>query len=271
MLIQSWLESLFAADSPNQLLGKLLLVVLIIVVASILAWQGRRVAAYIFGRTLQQSQFISPARARTMEALLASLWAFVCYTVAIIIILGLFIPATALFPTLGLFSAAFGLGARPLVSDYLTGITLIFEYPFAVGDKVELNDIQGTVEVVNLRTTKLRSITGELYVVPNGDIRVIRNFTRGAFSIASIHVTIPTRDLDRALPMLEQLVEQAHQTLDGELIETPEIISESGELGTTTTLTIVAKARFGRGATVRRRLLEMVSERLEAGGIAEMG
>ncbi|HBY94780.1 MAG TPA: hypothetical protein DEP84_12620 [Chloroflexi bacterium] len=270
MLFPSRVERLFAPDSIDHLFGKLLLVFVVSLIALILAWQGKRMAWHLFSGTLQERRLISPARARTMQALLASLWAFIVYTMAVVIILGLFIPATALFPTLGLFSAAFGLGARPLVSDYLTGITLIFEYPFAVGDKVELNGIQGTVEAVNLRTTSLRSTTGELYIVPYGDIRVIRNFSRGAFSIASIHVTIPTRDLDRALPIVEALAEHVHQHLDGQLVEIPQLVSESGELGGTTTLTLVAKARFNQGVKVRRRLLELVSERLEGAGIAEL-
>lgn len=242
-------------------------IITIILIAVLVARQGKRAAWYIFSGTLEKRRLVSPARARTMQALVGSFWAFLCYVVALMVILGFFIPATALLPTLGLFSAAFGLGARPLVSDYLTGITLIFEYPFAVGEKVELNDIQGTVEAVDLRTTKLRSVSGELYVIPNGDVRIIRNFSRGAFSLASIRVTIPTRELDRAITVLENLIQQPSILQEYQLVEEPQIISESGELGTTTTLTILAKAQFNQGAIARRRLLELVGERLETAGI----
>ena len=116
-----------------------------------------------------------------------------------------FLEPTDLIWMVGLLSAGFGLGARPLISDVLTGISFIFADTYAVGEKTELLGVEGVVEAVNLRTTLLRSPNGELLIIPNGDIRLVRNYSRGSFSIANVSIRVPSADLARALPLLENL------------------------------------------------------------------
>ena len=113
---------------------------------------------------------------------------------------------------LGLFSAAFGLGFRPLISDVLTGVFFAFEDTLDIGDKVEIvgaTNVEGVVEAVDLRTLHLRGNAGELLVIPNGEIRIIRNFSRGLFSLANVTIKLPSKDLHRALDVLEGLQDEA--------------------------------------------------------------
>jgi hypothetical protein len=79
-----------------------------------------------------------------------------------------------------------------------TGISFIFEDTFDVGEKVEILNVEGVIEAVNLRTSTLRAPTGELYIVPNGEIRLIRNFSRGRFSITKITLKLAGEDLGHA-------------------------------------------------------------------------
>lgn len=130
-----------------------------------------------------------------------------------------------------------------------------------MGEKVELLGVEGVVEAVNLRTTLMRSPTGELFVVPNGEIRLIRNFSRGRFSQVRVTIKIAAGDLARALVVLEDLATDAVQLLPN-LLEPWQVISETGAMGQQTELTILAKARFGKGAEMRPRLLSLVHERL---------
>src|SRR5690606_22705558 len=123
--------------------------------------------------------------------------------------LSLFVGGETLVWMVGLFAAAFGLGARPLVSDYLTGVGFLFEDTFDVGEKVDILGNEGVVETVNLRTTTLRSPSGELFVVPNGELRIVRNFSRGRFSLASVTVKLNAEDLSQALSVLEELGKEA--------------------------------------------------------------
>ena len=215
----------------------------------------------------------SPERQETMKSLVSSAINLVAFVTAVLLSAGLFFDSNTLIWVVGLFSAAFGLGARPLISDYLAGISFIFEDTYSVGEKTELFGavpVEGVVEAINLRTTSVRASTGELYVVPNGEIRTVRNFSRGKFSIANITLKISAADLSSTLTILEALGPEA-VTLLPNLIEPWQVISPEGVIGQNTELTLVAKARFGMAAEMRPRLLNLVQERLADAGIELVG
>jgi small conductance mechanosensitive channel len=227
-----------------------------------------RIFSAIVGRMVlraaetRSSTGLSQQRAKTVTGLAAHLTYAVVVIIAFVIMLSLFISSAGLLTFLGLFGAAFGIGARPLVSDYLSGMVFFFEDQYNVGEKVQIFGIEGTVLDVNLRTTILRSPSGEVYIIPNGDVRVVRNFGRGEFSLASVRVSVLSVQLDSALRSLESLI----PTLCGqmpELLETPTIISEDGALGDRVDLTIFAKAQYGQGASARRKLLSLVHDALK--------
>lgn len=218
----------------------------------------------------RRSQSMRPERRETLLGLITSGIRLGAFAVAFLASLSLFVSATTLIWVVGLFSAAFGLGARPLVNDFLTGISFLFEDTYDVGEKVEMVGVEGVVEAVNLRSTLVRAPTGELFTVPNGDVRVIRNFSRGRFSTVHITLRLSAADLPQALPLLEDLGQEAVYLLPN-LLEPWQVISESGSLGLQTELTLLTKARFGKGAEMRTRLLALVQERLAQAGIELAG
>jgi small conductance mechanosensitive channel len=211
-----------------------------------------------------------PQRRATLSGLIASAISVFVFAAATLVSLGQFVKLDTLVWVVGLLSAGFGLSARPLISDVLAGITFIFEDTFAVGEKVEILGVQGVVEAVNLRATCMRAPSGELYVIPNGEVRVIRNFSRGHYSTTDIELRIAAGDLEHALALLEELGEEAVALLPN-LLEPWQVISASGTLGQQTELTLLAKARFGRAAEMRPRLLALVNERLAEASISLAG
>lgn len=238
----------------------------------LLTWLIYRLSWYLADRLLsvgklsKQGRQLRPERYQTLRRLIASMITFLAVITAVLIALSQFVEASTLIWMVGLFSAAFGLGARPLISDFLTGISFLFEDPFDVGEKVQLLDVEGVVEDVNLRTTSLRAPSGEFLVVPNGEIRLVRNYSRGLFSSATITLKIAAGDLPQALLILESLGKEAVVLLPN-LVEPWHVISQSGEMGQVTELTLLAKARFGMGAEMRPRLLALVHERLQEADI----
>lgn len=208
-------------------------------------------------------------RQKTLQSLVASAISMLIFIIATLLSLGLFIQPDTLAWMVGLFSAAFGLGARPLISDFLAGLSFIFEDTFAVDEKIELPGIaaiEGVIEKINLRTTSVRAPSGELYVVPNGEIRTVRNFSRGKFSVANITLKIPAADLGETIGILEALSKEALILLPN-LIEPWQIISPEGVIGQYTELTLVAKARFGKAAEMRPRLLSLLQEKMAEANI----
>ena len=188
----------------------------------------------------------------------------VAFILATIASMSLFIDPNALAWVVGLLGTALGFGAGLIIGDYLSGLSFLFEDTFSVGDKIEIHvpsTIEGVVEAINLRTTLLRSPSGELYIVPNGEIRAVRNFSRGKFSIANITLKIQGSDLGTARTTLEALGSEA-VTLLPNLIEPWKVTNLGGTIGQYTELTLIAKARFGKAAEMRPHLLALVQERL---------
>src|SRR5258705_6471531 len=218
--------------------------------ARMLAWLIWRIG---MSRLTRGHRPLSERRHTTLRHLIRSLMDGLAVMITIVVILGMFVQPGSLITALGLLSAGIGFAARPYISDFLGGIVLLFEDQFALGDKVEIGDknVSGVVERVSLRTTHIRGDSGELWIVPNGDVRTIRNFTRGSFSPANIRLTVPTARLDETLALLADLIADPGP----DVIEPPEIISEEGEIGATTMLVLKVKARHGGGPRVRRQLL----------------
>jgi small conductance mechanosensitive channel len=238
-----------------------------------LAWIINRIAHPLarplarLGWIAQKGATIKPERKQTLQDLIASGIRALTLLVAFIASLSLFVDATNLVWMIGLFSAAFGVGARPLISDILTGVGFLFEDTFAVGEKVEIVGVEGVIEATNLRTTSMRAPTGELLIVPNGEIRTVRNFSRGRFSTTNVTLKINATDLPQALPLLEAIGIEAVSELPN-LLEPWRVISEAGVIGQHTELTLLAKSRFGKAADMRPRLLSLVQERFDSAGIA---
>ncbi len=257
--------NVISANSVPGYLVRLLLIVLVTVgVAPLMSWL---VVKIFMVRRVAWQQRIPERRLLTLRSLISGAVRLAVYLGGLIaILLTLNVPAGAIVTTIGLFSAGLGFAARPLISDYVAGITLIFEDLFSVGDKVEMLEVIGLVEAVKLRTTHIRASTGELYIVPNGDMRVVRNLSRGLFSVANVKVTVAAEDFAKAWQVLEQAAEAAPAKLS-DLIERPELISEEGAIAAGVELTLLAKAAYGRGASLRPQMMSLVIEALTEAGV----
>lgn len=247
----------------------LLLILLFYSFAGLVQRFAPRITRIILGlnRFSAQHRQWRAERLETLRGLFISTIIFVAYTLATLAMLSLFVDTATLVWMVGLFSAAFGLGARPLISDYLTGISFIFEDTIDVGEKIEFvmsnGPIEGVIEEVNLRTTLIRAPAGESLTVPNGEIRLIRNYSRGRYSTIKVKLKLAGNSLEKALPVLEDLGRDAMTVLPN-LLEPWEILGtnddEVDRRGAAVTL--VAKAKFGQGAKMRPRLLALVGKRL---------
>ncbi len=204
-------------------------------------------------------------RLRTLQGLASSAISIVAFIFATLASFSLFFSPDTLLWVVGLFSAAFGLGARPFISDYLTGLSFIFEDIYYVGDKIEFpmspHRVEGIVERISLRITQVRGLDGELYTMPNGDIRLVRNFSLGDSSPTTVTLKVPASEVGKTLDHLEALSITAMTRLPN-LIEPWQVISKTGELGKETELTVLAKAKFGKGAEMRTRLLALLQSEL---------
>ncbi|HET9076907.1 MAG TPA: mechanosensitive ion channel family protein [Acidimicrobiales bacterium] len=156
-------------------------------------------------------------RVRTLTGVFASLLRVVIWIVAVLTVLGqLSINLAPFIATATVVGAAVGFGAQSLVKDFLSGALILIEDQYGVGDHVVIgtgvNAISGTVESVNLRITRLRSLEGGVLYVPNGDIRALANDAE-TDSQAVVDVVVP---LGTDLPAAGRAAEAAARELAAE-------------------------------------------------------
>ena len=119
-------------------------------------------------------------RAKTMGSVLSNLitWTLLLFALASVLS-ELGIAVGALVASAGILGAALGFGAQSLVRDLISGMFIIFEDQFGVGDSVDLGQANGVIETVGLRVTQVRDVTGTLWYVRNGEITRVGNHTQG--------------------------------------------------------------------------------------------
>jgi len=101
---------------------------------------------------------------------------------------------------------AIGFGAQSLIKDFISGFFIIFENQFSVGDLVQIGNDKGTVEHLSLRTTRLRDFQGNVHIIPNSQINVVINQSRG-WSRAIVDIGVPTvEDPTRVIDIIKDAV-----------------------------------------------------------------
>ncbi|MFV0520184.1 MAG: mechanosensitive ion channel family protein [Lachnospirales bacterium] len=159
----------------------------------------------------------------TLEQVLVKVLGIAIVGLCIIQLLLLFgADATTILAFTGAISVAFGLAAKDLVNDFLSGSIFIVEDQFHLGDVITANGITGQVTNINLRTLILRSADGNTHIVPNGTITVVTNHTR-EFSKATVVVGVSYKsDIDFVLSVLKDEMATALSEID-EITEVPEV------------------------------------------------
>jgi small conductance mechanosensitive channel len=165
-------------------------------------------------------------RAETMGSLLKSISSIVVFTVfGITAIAELGYPVGPLIASAGVVGVALGFGAQSLVKDFLSGICMIFEDQYGVGDSVDLGEAGGNVEAVGLRVTRVRDVEGTVWYVRNGEIIRVGNQSQNwARTVLDIPVALD-QDLHKVQEVLRDV---AHDLWDDEdyrhvIIEEPSV------------------------------------------------
>ncbi|WP_056965376.1 mechanosensitive ion channel domain-containing protein [Levilactobacillus spicheri] len=143
------------------------------------------------------------------------------------------VPVGTLVAGAGIFSLALGLGAQGFVSDLVTGISILVEQQFDVGDAVKIGTIEGTVTALGLRTTQVTSADGTVNYIPNRNITIIANRSRNNMR-ALVNIPIATSTPVEQLPaIIERVNEQlvpAHPSIIEDPVLTGVVTLPSGEL-----------------------------------------
>jgi len=143
----------------------------------------------------------------TKTAARASIW-----TLASLIILGQFINVGSLLAVAGVGTLAIGFGAQGIVEDVMSGFVIVFENQFSVGDYVIIDETHyGIVEAIGIRTTSVREFNGGLFIIHNGKIDRLVNYSKGHIK-ALVDVSIAyEEDVNKVLALLEEICQDLYE------------------------------------------------------------
>lgn len=164
-------------------------------------------------------------RARTLGATISNILSIVIYVIAVMLCLGeLEISLGPILAGAGIVGVALGFGAQSLVRDFLSGVFIIIEDQYGVGDVVDVGEATGVVEEVTLRSTRLRGLDGTAWHVPNGEIRRAGNKSQyWARVILDVPVAYEA-DITAASALIKKVADEVwHDHQDAEVLEEPEV------------------------------------------------
>jgi small conductance mechanosensitive channel len=232
--------------------------------------------AHFIERATKKAEFLrmqserSSQRAMALGAVLRSITSLVVYGLAIMIALAEFgISLGPLIAGAGIVGVALGFGAQSLVKDFLSGIFMLIEDQFGVGDIVDVGEASGVVEAVNLRTTRLRDVNGTVWFVPNGEIRRVGNKSQQwARAVLDVGVAYDT-DLTKAVEVIKEVIDSVwHDALENAtVLEEPEIWGVETFGDSAITIRAVLKVEPGEQWTTAREVRKRLKVAFDREGI----
>lgn len=272
--ITSWV-----ADHSGALLSGALNLVLIIVLAAVARVLLGRLISAMTRRIADSQERLrggaaaerQRARAETIGSVLRSIASFTVFGVALFMVLGeLGINLGPLLASAGVLGLAIGFGAQGLVKDFVSGMAMMLEDQYGVGDTVDVGEAVGTIEEVGLRITKVRDINGGLWYVRNGEILRVCNMSQG-WANAVVDLPVSAEASPAAAEAAARRAAAGFSSdpeVAGALLEDPTVVGVNDIANGAMTLRVTVRTRPNEQWAVGRALRARIKSEMDADGIA---
>lgn len=220
-------------------------------------------------------------RIKTLGSLLKGVVRVVVFVVASLLVIGELYPGarTTLFTSAGVLGAIIGFGAQSLIRDFTSGVFIIAENQYRIGDEVALSSpswigkIDGTVEDITIRTTVMRDLSGDVHHIPNGNIGATTNKTLG-FSQLNEEITVHfDTDMDKLSRVIDKVGEdlQALPNMQSRIIKAPYLASVKGFTDKGIVVRILAKTNAAAQWQTRSEFYRLLQKALAKNKIKVVG
>ena len=230
---------------------------------------SRRAAKVVFGGTGIYSERRA-LRATTLGSLLKSIVTAVIGVIVVVMALDILgYPIGPLLASAGIAGVALGFGAQNLVKDFLSGIFMLLEDQYGVGDVIDMGEATGTVEAVGLRVTRLRSVDGTVWYVRNGEVVRVGNSSHGwARTVLDVRIAYD-EDIARVERLLADLVAEfaADPEWERYVLEEPEVWGVENLAADSVVLRVVVKTQPLQQWKIARELRERIKRVFDAEGV----
>jgi len=261
-------------------LHALLIILGAVLLARLVSWAGRRITDRIDATATGSDALVRSEAAKHRHSLTQVLtWAAIVliWSISIFFVLDtLGVPVTGLVAPATVLGVGLGFGAQRIVGDVLAGFFLITERQYGFGDVVSIQVVgggdpaSGTVEDVTLRITRVRSVDGEVVIVPNGQIVKVTNLSRD-WARAVVDVPVPaTTDVNQVQEVLREVGRQAYAAprLHRLLLDEPSVMGVESLGLDEVNLRVVARTLPGKQFEVGRDLRARVALALSRQGVS---
>lgn len=205
-------------------------------------------------------------RAKALTALSHSVISVTIWTIAILTSLGsLGINLGPLVAGAGIAGVALGFGAQSLVKDFLSGISMLIEDQYGVGDIVDVGGTIGEVESISLRSTRLRGIDGTAWHIPNGEINKVGNLSQD-WSRIVLDISVAYKsDLTFTQQEIAKVLENFSQdpSYKDNLLEDPEILGVQSLSDNSIEIRVSIKVKAGTQWELTRKLREKIKNHFD--------
>jgi moderate conductance mechanosensitive channel len=213
-------------------------------------------------------------RLTTVIGLVGGVVVVIVWFVVVLTMLGAFgVDLGPLIASAGIAGVALGFGSQTLVRDTISGLFIVLESQYDVGDVVDLESegglVSGSVEGLTLRITSVRQFDGTLSIVPNGYVKVARNKTRGwGRAIVDLRVALD-EDTAKVRVVLEELLEElsAQEPFETALRKNPEVLGVTQVTDAAQVIRVVAETEPSKRWEIERELRERITARIAERGI----
>ena len=174
------------------------------------------------------------------------------------------IDPSSIIAVAGVGSVALAFGAQSLVQDILAGFFILFEDQFGVGDIISVEGCTGTVEVIGLKTTRIRSADGNVYIIPNGQVKIITNMSKG-FNRAVVDIGISYEsDVDYAISVMSDELKKAYDNSKIKaLLAPPSVLGVVDLSESAVVIRISADCNVGENWAIEREIRRIIKKRLD--------
>ncbi len=240
--------------------------VVVLIVSFVLVKIGRIVIKKLFDKQKELKFKINDKRIDTISTLTISIFKYTVYIGALLIILSGILDLKAILAAAGVGGVALGFGAQSLVKDTISGFFILLEDQYAVGDTVTIEGLTGTVEHMELRVTRLKNYTGDLYIIPNGEIRKVINHTRdNKLVIVDIPIAYSS-NMAKVTEIARKICDEVKEEFD-KFTENPSILGITSLGEQNMNLRITARTLPNEQWEIERHIRLKIKEEFEKNGL----
>lgn len=227
---------------------------------------GKRLIIGAFDK-MQENGKMSKGRAKVLEGLLLSVLSYTLIFIVIVVVFGIFgLPIGGLIAGAGIVGLAIGFGAQGLVSDIVTGFFILAEKWADVDDYIITAGVDGVVEEIGLRTTKIRDFDGVLHYIPNRNIENLSNYSRGDMR-ALVEIGFSYNDnIDKAFKVAQEVCDTIAKE-DENIVEGPNVDGVETIDKHAVVMRITAQTKNMEQWGVQRELFKSVKEAFDENNI----